>query len=66
MGSPWCLSGAHSTVSPELEHNRECNQQYGAVRTLALAAARPQAASERPLKLGATGWERIEASPYGG
>lgn len=44
----------------------EDNQRYGAVRTLALAAGRRQVASERPLKLGAPGWERIEASRNGG
>ena len=57
---------AQSTVSPELGHNREYNQRHRAVRTLALAAGRRQVASERPLELGAVGWERIEASRNGG
>ena len=46
-GSLWRLGATRSTVSPELEHNRECNQQDGAVRTLALAAGR------RHVRLGA-------------
>ena len=44
----------------------EDNQRYGAVPALALATGRRQVASERPLKLGAAGWERIEASRNGG
>ena len=61
-GSLWRLGATRSTVSPELRRNRECKQQYGAVRTLALAAGRRQVASERPLKRGAADWEHIEAS----
>lgn len=60
--SLWCLGAARSAVSSDLGHNRECNQRYSAVRTLAPAAGRRQVASERPLKLGAAGWEHIEAS----
>ena len=45
-------------VWPELGHNRERDQQYGAVRTLLLAAGRRQVASERPLKLGAASASR--------
>ena len=45
--SPWCLGATRSAASPELGRNRECNQQDGAVRTLALAAGR------RHVRLGA-------------
>ena len=53
------LGRSQSTISRDLGRNREGDKPYGAARAQALAAGRPQAAAERPRKLGAADWERF-------